>query len=42
MTTSDTEHLWEKAGGIFIHHTSAEESIERLASLGLPVRRTVA
>ncbi|HEY0113153.1 MAG TPA: hypothetical protein VGB59_08360 [Allosphingosinicella sp.] len=23
-------HLWEEAGGIFIHHRSADESIERL------------
>ena len=31
--------LWEKAGGIFIHHVSAMESIRQLAALGLPVRR---
>jgi hypothetical protein len=30
--------LSEKAGGIFIHHVSAEESIRQLAALGLPVR----
>jgi hypothetical protein len=24
-------HLWEEAGGIFIHHRSARESIEQLA-----------
>jgi hypothetical protein len=31
--------LWEKAGGIFIHHVSARESIRQLAALGLEVRR---
>jgi hypothetical protein len=31
-------HLWEKADGVFIHHTSARESIRQLATLGLPVR----
>lgn len=31
--------LWEKAGGIFIHHHSARESIEQLAELGLSVKR---
>jgi hypothetical protein len=34
------QHLWEEAGGIFIHHTSAEGSIHDLAALGLPVRQT--
>lgn len=29
---------WERAGGIFVHHHSARESIGRLAELGLPVR----
>ncbi len=29
--------LWEKAGGVFIHHLSATESIRQLASLGLAV-----
>ena len=29
--------LWEKAGGTFIHHVSAKESIRQLASLGLSV-----
>lgn len=33
------QHLWEEAGGIFVHHTSAEETIDRLAGLGVPVRR---
>jgi hypothetical protein len=31
--------LWVKAGGIFIQHLSAAESIRQLAELGLPVRR---
>lgn len=31
--------LWEKAGGIFIHHVSVKESIRQLAALGLSVRR---
>ena len=26
-------HLWEEAGGIFIHHTSASSSIEALRQL---------
>jgi hypothetical protein len=26
-------HLWEDAGGIFIHHTSAEDTIRRLAEI---------
>jgi hypothetical protein len=30
--------LWEKAGGIFVHHVSAAESIRQLAALGLHVR----
>lgn len=28
-------HLWEEAGGIFIHHTSAKESIAKLKALGV-------
>jgi hypothetical protein len=32
------QHLWEKAGGIFVHHTTAEQSIHGLAALGLLVR----
>jgi hypothetical protein len=32
--------LWEKAGGIFVHHLSAKESIRQLAALGLPVHQT--
>lgn len=31
--------LWENAGGIFIHHVSAKESIRQLAALGLEVRQ---
>lgn len=30
--------LWEKAGGVFIHHVSARESIRQLGELGLDVR----
>ncbi len=30
--------LWEQAGGIFVLHTSAQESIRRLAALGFDVR----
>ncbi len=30
--------LWETAGGIFVHHVSAKESIKQLAVLGLDVR----
>jgi hypothetical protein len=33
------QHLWEKAGGVFVHHVSAEQTINRLAALGFPVRR---
>lgn len=29
--------LWEKAGGVFVHHVSAEETIAELARIGLPV-----
>lgn len=32
------QHLWEQAGGIFVHHRTAKQSIERLAQLGVPVR----
>ena len=31
-------HLWEEAGGIFVHHQNAENTIARLAELGVPVR----
>ena len=27
------KHLWEEAGGIFVHHTSAKSSIEALKQL---------
>lgn len=30
--------VWEQAGGIFIHHRSAKQSIQELADLGVPVR----
>ena len=32
------KHLWEEAGGVFIHHTSARGSVERLSELGFDVR----
>ncbi len=43
MTTGDIlvddtlkhRHLWEDAGGIFIHHTSAAETLAELTTLGL-------
>lgn len=31
--------LWEDAGGIFIHHTSAEDTLKKLAELGIKVHR---
>jgi hypothetical protein len=31
------KHLWEQAGGIFVHHVSAKRSIAHLEKLGLPV-----
>ena len=31
-------HLWEEAGGVFVHHRSAAESIAALEALGLDVR----
>lgn len=30
---------WERAGGVFIHHSSARESIDHMARLGVPVKR---
>jgi 5'(3')-deoxyribonucleotidase len=30
-------HLWEGAGGIFVHHRDAESTIARLADAGVPV-----
>ena len=30
-------HLWERAGGVFIHHASAAASIEALREHGFPV-----
>ena len=32
------KELWERAGGIFVQHTSAKESIRKLAALGFDVR----
>ena len=32
-------HLWEEAGGVFVHHPSARETLDRLEALGLEVRR---
>lgn len=33
-------HLWEGAGGIFVHHVSARTTIVKLAEQGVPVRDT--
>lgn len=33
-------HLWEEAGGVFVHHVSAAETLRKLLDLGVPVRRT--
>jgi hypothetical protein len=33
-------HLWEESGGIFIHHKSANDSLDRMEQLGLEVRRS--
>jgi len=33
--------LWEQAGGIFIQHTSAQDSIRKLAELGFDVREEI-
>jgi hypothetical protein len=30
-------HLWEEAGGIFVHHVDAESTIAALADLGIPL-----
>jgi hypothetical protein len=32
-------HLWEEAGGIFVHHVDAARTISRVAHLGVPVRK---
>ena len=32
------KEAWEHAGGIFVHHTSARETLKRLAEIGLDVR----
>ena len=31
-------HLWQSAGGIFVHHRDAQTTIAKLADLGLEVR----
>lgn len=33
-------HLWQDAGGIFVHHKSARSTIEALRALGIPLRET--
>jgi hypothetical protein len=30
-------HLWQDAGGTFVHHRNAEQTIDELSSLGVPV-----
>lgn len=36
--SADAAEAWEAAGGIFVHHTSAAESIAKLRKLGYDVR----
>ncbi len=31
-------HLWEAAGGIFLHHENAQSTLSKLRALGVPVR----
>lgn len=31
-------HLWEEAGGVFVHHKDARSTIEKLRALGFDVR----
>src|SRR3546814_19947877 len=31
-------HLWEEAGGTFVHHRNAKDTLAELRALGLPVR----
>ncbi len=31
-------HLWEEAGGVFVHHRSTRESLEELRALGFDLR----
>lgn len=33
------QHLWEQAGGVFVHHVSAIETLRRLKELGLDVHQ---
>ncbi len=35
-------HLWEEAGGVFVHHRTARESLDALAGLGFDLRRGAA
>jgi hypothetical protein len=30
---------WEEAGGVFVHHRGARETLDELAALGLDIRR---
>jgi hypothetical protein len=32
-------HLWEEAGGVFVHHRNAAESLRALEAMGFDVRR---
>jgi hypothetical protein len=32
-------HLWEEAGGVFVHHRSARESLDALEALGFALQR---
>ena len=32
------QEIWERAGGIFVHHISAGQSIQRLRELGFDLR----
>lgn len=33
-------HLWEEAGGVFVHHRGAASTLADLKALGLPIRET--
>jgi hypothetical protein len=33
------QDLWEDAGGVFILHTSARDSLDRLAAMSIDARR---
>ncbi len=32
-------HLWEEAGGVFVHHRNAKDTLDERKALGLDVRR---